>query len=136
MSHGVRYLALLSCLLLPLPQGWCCSLGTLACCARPASHDRPAKPAKPSCCCCADEPVEATAPAAPSPPPRPHCCCGEKAPVVLPDTGRIVPDLAATFLPFAAESAPVAQAEAGEARQASPIPLHPPRNILHCVWLC
>lgn len=135
MRNLTRSLALLSCLLLPLPQGWCCSFGPAGCCEAKARAKQAPKPPEGGRCCCpeqtipeADEGTSAPAPATPS------CCCSEKEPAAAPDTTRPLPDLDASLVLFLnvistdtfATAAPVVKV----------FVISPPRHVLHCVWLC
>jgi hypothetical protein len=135
-----RSLAILSGLLLALPQGWCCFFGVADCCAKPQQTQKeesaPPTP-KRSCCCCLEQPSGEPTDSEPVPPPtKPakSCCC-EKQPTAPPKAVQQLPDLDAlpSTLPIPLttdareESVPAGQVFIGPS---------PPLHVLHCIWLC
>lgn len=122
----IRLLAILCCVNLALPPGWCC----VVCAVR---VEPPAVTQHAGCCdlCgCKDH----DKPATPAPAPPSRCCCYEmdwlKPP--LPVGTDIGPALAA-LMPLNAFWAAPRQWLQPEVAVLVP---SPPHRILHCVWLC
>ncbi len=125
----LRLLAVLCCVNLALPPGWC-SVVRLA-------RAEPSSAAKHAGCCdlcgCPEREKPAPVPSEPTPPSR--CCCYEldwlKPPP--PDSAEGDPAPVA-FFPFA-DAHRVAPLLWFRSDLAIPVP-SPPHRILHCAWLC
>ena len=53
-----KILCLLSCIILVMPQGWCCFFSPLPCCNVEMACCEVEKPAKSNCCCCENTPED------------------------------------------------------------------------------
>ena len=123
----LRLLAVLCCINLALPPGWCC----IVC---PVRVEPPAVTKHAGCCdlCgCNDR----EKPATPEPTPPARCCCYELDWLKpLPPVSTEVDTAQVVFLPLddAFRAAPRLCLRPD---LAIPVP-SPPHRILHCVWLC
>ncbi len=133
-----RSLALLCIVLLALPSGWCCMIGA-PCCdqRRPVEKraDQPAPLRHKSCCNHTTEQKHNDTTPAPKPSTPVKVCSCEKAPVVMPETTRLGPELFVAPLSSAVDSPSF-----NTGGQSESIRLHDPPSpslrISHCVWLC
>jgi hypothetical protein len=142
MAMWIRSLALLCSVLLALPPGWCCMVGSAPCCnqCQPVKNEKvpSTHPSSHKSCCCSSETTEQNS-NCPAPSPKPStpvkpCCC-EKAPSSLPEGARLLPDLFVVPLAVLVElpfSNGIDRAAAGPAL----VDTSPALHVLHCVWLC
>lgn len=128
MERVSRLLALLSCLTLVLPQGWCCILAVKAA-AHPVTA---AKDAKQGCCPCQPSPGQP----ADTPAPVKHCPCEDRN--ATPPTPQ--PDATddAQFSAFVPEAFELTSSPASEVEEVGrPLPPRSARlHVWNCVWLC
>lgn len=125
----LRLLAVLCCVNLALPPGWCSI-------ARPVRAEPPAVAKHAGCCdLCGCQDREKPAPVAPEPTPPSRCCCYEldwlKPP--LPVSADV--DRAPVALISFADAFRTAPRLWFQPDLAIPVP-SPPHRILHCAWLC
>jgi hypothetical protein len=138
MGVWCRFLCLLSSLLLALPPGWCCP-GRLAPFRerpQPTEKREDATPHK-GCCCCPKILQQRPTDSAPVPKPSNpiKSCCYEKPPMVLPDLGRQMLDLAVVPFAVVVQVPLLAGSECIEPAHVF-VASSPPLHVLECVWLC
>jgi hypothetical protein len=128
-------LAVVVCLVVLLPPGWCCFVN--AGCGRKTPATLGERQSPDCCQCCSREPTPAddspTAPTCPVGPRKP--CCGEPQPGDRPNQGRRLLDLPAPAALLQVSTFVVTLvAQVGPEPQS--VVFSPQRHLLNCVWLC
>jgi hypothetical protein len=125
-------LCFICCIILVMPQGWCCFFSPLPCCKAESACCEVAKPVKPNCCCCEKTPTD-TEESAPQPI---KLKCPKCIHDVLKPTAKVVVDFDLFCIGLLEFDVASAVATISPNAIVSLFGDGPPLHLQLCIWRC